>query len=425
MNKTLIGSIFALTTLVMGCSSQPNEQLLAQSNSQNQNSSQHKNEQQPYSLTYVSNTRIAANKNKLAQSQPHVVNALESMLKKADKALTRKLNPVTNKPQAGPSGSKHDYVSIGPYWWPDKTKADGLPWIRKDGEVNPLTRGNNTDQTRAKAFLHDLGALNLAYLYTHQKEYLHKAKQLINTWLINPDTKMNPNLDYAQGVPGSSTGRPFGVIEWENIANVVTSIELLNAYKMADNHFIEQSNAWLNEYLTWLLTSKIGIAEGATKNNHATWYDYQVIGLMLHLGQKDNAKAYTHTVKRRRIDSQIHKSGAQPHELARTKSVSYTSMNLMAFLKVAELAKQVDIDLLHYKGDKGQSIKAATQYLQLHAQGHKKWKHPQIGGAKKAFKDKAMSTLFVANQLFNDDADLAKFIKQNHQYVKPDLLLTF
>jgi hypothetical protein len=36
-----------------------------------------------------------------------------------------------------PSGSKNDYMSMGPYWWPDPEKPDGLPYIRRDGEVNP------------------------------------------------------------------------------------------------------------------------------------------------------------------------------------------------------------------------------------------------------------------------------------------------
>ena len=39
-----------------------------------------------------------------------------------------------------PSGDKRDYMSMGPYWWPDPNKKDGLPYIRKDGRINPESK---------------------------------------------------------------------------------------------------------------------------------------------------------------------------------------------------------------------------------------------------------------------------------------------
>ena len=44
---------------------------------------------------------------------------------------------VMDKGVTPPSGDKHDYMSQAPYWWPDPTKPDGSPYIRKDGERNP------------------------------------------------------------------------------------------------------------------------------------------------------------------------------------------------------------------------------------------------------------------------------------------------
>ncbi len=29
-------------------------------------------------------------------------------------------------------------MSVGPYWWPDPSKPDGLPYIRRDGEVRAI-----------------------------------------------------------------------------------------------------------------------------------------------------------------------------------------------------------------------------------------------------------------------------------------------
>ena len=48
---------------------------------------------------------------------------------------------VMDKQHVPPSGDKHDYMSLGPYWWPDPDKPDGLPYIRRDGEVVESLRG--------------------------------------------------------------------------------------------------------------------------------------------------------------------------------------------------------------------------------------------------------------------------------------------
>ena len=46
---------------------------------------------------------------------------------------------VMSKPNAGPSGDKHDFYSLGTYWWPNPNTTTGLPYIRRDGIVNPET----------------------------------------------------------------------------------------------------------------------------------------------------------------------------------------------------------------------------------------------------------------------------------------------
>lgn len=381
-------------------------------------------------FTYLDTSNITINQQKIANGEAAYVTARKHVMAQARKALDRKIDPVTNKPKAGPSGDLHDYLSIGPYWWPDKSKPDGLPWIRRDGEVNPKTRGTHTDKLRSGNFLRDLGYLNIAYLYSgpnsnDSKQYLEKMKALMNTWLIDPKTKMNPNLNYAQGVPGASTGRPFGVIEFEKVANIVTSVQLLKQTNTVDEAFVANANTWLSDYLNWLLTSEIGMAEGATKNNHGNWYDYQVIGLMLHLGKTADAQRYATAIKTKRINPQIKPDGSQPLELARTKSVNYSSMNLMALLHNAELARKVNIDLLNYTGTEKQSIKTAVEYLIPYVQGKKQWQYKQLGGVQKAFNKKTYNSLFVAQKLYGSQVVPNQLIEQNMQYISPVLLLVY
>src|SRR5262245_24519003 len=63
--------------------------------------------------------------------------AYDDLLRDANVALTAGPFSVMQKKRMPPSGDKHDYMSLAPYWWPDSTKPGGVPFIRRDGDVNP------------------------------------------------------------------------------------------------------------------------------------------------------------------------------------------------------------------------------------------------------------------------------------------------
>ncbi len=55
------------------------------------------------------------------------------LLKQGEAALSASLHSVMEKAFVPPSGNKHDYMSLAPYYWPDLSKPDSLPYIRRDG----------------------------------------------------------------------------------------------------------------------------------------------------------------------------------------------------------------------------------------------------------------------------------------------------
>src|SRR4051794_37378867 len=68
---------------------------------------------------------------------PGTVRTVQKVIESGEKALTFEPVSVVRKDATPPSGDKHDYMSLSPYWWADPAKADGLPYIRRDGEFNP------------------------------------------------------------------------------------------------------------------------------------------------------------------------------------------------------------------------------------------------------------------------------------------------
>src|SRR5690554_21710 len=75
--------------------------------------------------------------NKISNGDLEYIKALDSLVKEAETIVKERDYSIVSKEFLPPSGDKHDYLSRAPYWWPDKTKPNGLPYIAKDGQHNP------------------------------------------------------------------------------------------------------------------------------------------------------------------------------------------------------------------------------------------------------------------------------------------------
>lgn len=296
-------------------------------------------------------------------ADPALAPAYKALIARADKALAGPYYAVTEKTRTPPSGDKHDYISMGPYWWPDPSKPNGEPYIRKDGEVNPERNTEAFDATRMDNMASAVEALALAYYFTGETKYATKASELLYVWFLDPDTRMRPRMTYAQGVPGRTLGRAEGVLDTFRLLRVVESIGLLapsGAIKPAEQKALEH---WFEVYTMWMQTAPTGKEERAAKNNHGIWYDYQLATFALFARKPDLAKSVLASVGKGRIDPQIAGDGKLPEELSRTKALHYSYFALEPLVGMAELGPCVGVDLWGYTGPKGQGIHAAFDYL--------------------------------------------------------------
>ncbi|GAB3959561.1 alginate lyase family protein [Spirosoma harenae] len=320
---------------------------------------------------------LKSNKEKIRKGDPELVNAQKKLLALADQALTREAHSVVLKSKTPPSGDKHDYMSVGPYWWPDSTKPNGLPYIRKDGQVNP-ERFTIQDAEYLKSLCNDVELLSIAYYYSDDEKYARRAADLVRIWFLNPDTKMNPNLNYGQAIPGITDGRGIGLIDTRDLAKLTDAVQLLQhskAWPSADHTALQN---WFRQFLDWMLHSPIGKDEEDEHNNHGTYYDVQTIAFALFLDDKNLARQIIEQKTKKRIQSQLKEDGSQPHELARTLSWGYSVMNLKGFFILAQLAQSAQIDLWRYETADGKSIKKAFLWMLPYAEGKKTWEHKQI-----------------------------------------------
>ncbi|PYF72398.1 alginate lyase family protein [Pedobacter nutrimenti] len=305
-----------------------------------------------------------------------VTRQVDFVLKTADGYLDTKPKSVLDKSFTPPSGSKHDYMSLAPYFWPDPAKADGRPYIRKDGERNPEIR-TITDGTYLSDLNNKCKFLSLAYYFTNTEKYAAKASQLMQIWFLNPETKMNPNLNYAQAIRGVNDGRGIGIIETRSLADLADWAGLLTGSASWNTKEMQGLKDWYKQYLNWMMTSKNGQDEHHAKNNHGTHYDTQIVAFALFTGDRKLA-AQTLKESLKRIPVQIEPDGQQPLELERTNAYGYSTMNLNGWFNLAILGEKLDIDLWNYSTTDGRSLRKALDWLIPYTIGDKPKDHKQI-----------------------------------------------
>ncbi|HRH46163.1 MAG TPA: alginate lyase family protein [Pyrinomonadaceae bacterium] len=346
--------------------------------------------------------------------------AIAELEKEAKRALKTEMLSIVTKEANPPSGDKHDYMSQAPYFWRNPDTPNGFPYIRKDGERNPEIK-RFPDHDLMDKMVEIVETLSLAYFFTNKEEYANKATEILRMWFLDPKTKMNPNLEFAQAIPGLNTGRGIGLIETRGLPKVIDSIGLLEnskSWTKVDQKGLEN---WFDQFLIWMTTSKNGLDEAAAKNNHGTYYDVQIVSFALFVGKKDFAKNILEKAKKNRIANQIEPDGRQPLELERTKSWSYSTMNLEGFVLLAELGENVGVDLWDFQTQDGRSIRKAIEFLSPYLDGKKKWTYQQI----EAFQpEKMYSIIRNASRKYKDEKFIV--VKSLVPGIKPeetDLLL--
>src|SRR3989440_10764035 len=132
------------------------------------------------------------------------------ILKAANQYLSETPITITASHSARSAGGVHDFFSEGDYWWPDPQNPGG-PYIQRDGLSNP---DNFVEHRRALMRLSvQIPALAAAWKLTKDSRYAKHTARHLRAWFLDPSTRMNPNLQYAQAIRGRFTGRGIGIID--------------------------------------------------------------------------------------------------------------------------------------------------------------------------------------------------------------------
>ena len=291
------------------------------------------------------------------------------ILKAAGGYVTLPIRTITAYPSERRPGGPHDYFSQADYFWPDPKSPSG-PYINRDGQSNPANFNGHRKAMIALSI--QMPALTAGWLLTGDRRYGQHACDHLRAWFITPDTRMNPNLEFSQGVHGVSTGRSWGIIDTLHLVEVARAAGIVAPLLLSAEEN-EALKSWFRNYLQWMNTSDKGVKERDSLNNHATCWALQASEFARLIDDSETRdqvyRQYTGVL----LPKQLGPDGSFPMELARTKPYSYSIFNFDVMATLCQSLKGVGADALSFQLADGRGICEAAAFLYPYLKDKSAW----------------------------------------------------
>lgn len=279
---------------------------------------------------------------------------------RGNEALEEEPVTVTSFVAERSAGGIHDFYSEGDYWWPNPASPDSA-YIRRDGETNP---DNFVAHRHAMIrFSTIVGDLTSAWIITQDKKYIEQALKHIHAWFINPETRMNPDLQYAQAIKGIATGRGIGIIDTIHLLEVVQSLIVMEQNNLLPEEEMVALKGWFSEYLCWLTNYPYGKDEMNAKNNHGTCWVMQAALFAKYTGNTEVLNFCRDRFQTVLLSDQMDANGSFPLELERTKPYGYSLFNLDAMATLCHILSDENHNLWQYTTEDGRNMQKGVAWM--------------------------------------------------------------
>jgi hypothetical protein len=270
------------------------------------------------------------------------------------------------------AGRINDYFSEGTYWWPDPENPEG-PYIRKDGIVNPDNFTYHLDAMKRLSII--TGTLTSAYLLTGERQYAEQTMVHLNAWFVDPATRMNPHLLYAQAITGIVTGRGIGIIDAVHLIDVAKSAKILSQSPYTRQEDIVKVREWFSEFIHWLKTHPYGIEEMNWRNNHGTWWHTQVAAFAGFTGDNETLEFVRERMKTILIPNQMASDGSFPLELERTRPYGYSFFNINGMALLAHILSKdnENENMWDFRLEDGRGMEIAVEFIHYYTKSKNEW----------------------------------------------------
>lgn len=328
----------------------------------------------PTPMTLISDAEADPLRSAITRKEVWTQESARNLRADADRRMKEGPWSVTVDRPAGVFLSLNDYYSEAPFWWPNPTDPSG-PYVLREGQINAgrFTANRNALNTMSETVF-TLGAA--AYLLDDSR-YAQRASRILNIWFINPKTRMNPSLEYAQAIHGLNTGRAAGIIEGRAFIRAIQGMEFLIQTGGWDPKDQAAVRKWFADYLAWLTQSKRGLEEKSGAGDHAAWWAAQVAAVGSFLDDAGAEKAAFDLFRERLLPRQFRLDGSAPQSEAHETSAN-SIFNLEAFATLCRIAQVQGVDLWSARGKNGSNLSAVIDDLRPYLSDPRKWSREQI-----------------------------------------------
>jgi hypothetical protein len=282
----------------------------------------------------------------------------------AQAARLRPAPSVRDKTGCAASGDVADYLSFAPYYHPAGDASAGVQFldgVRSAASTPGTEAARGNDRAALESLVHDACCCALAGHITGDKAFSQHAAHLLRTWFIDPPTRMNPHMRFAQVLPGvPGEGRPWGLVDFRGFWPLLDAITLTRRAGALDEAAFMALQAWCGAFLDDVRARGIG----RLPNNIAVWHDLVVSALAAFTGRHGLAAEVLADLPLRFAD-QLAPFAVPQAELRRTRPLHYGVFLAQALSGAALLGRRLGIDLWRYAASQRRSLAMLLRFLAL------------------------------------------------------------
>jgi hypothetical protein len=113
---------------------------------------------------------------------------------------------------------------------------------------------------------------SLAWGITKNSTFSQRTTDYLRTWFLDEETRMNPNLEYAQMIRGprkdgsAPRGARTGILDLKGMIKIAAGVEVLRRGRAAEwsQEVDDGLKTWMASYERWLMTNDLALAEAAS-----------------------------------------------------------------------------------------------------------------------------------------------------------------
>ena len=225
--------------------------------------------------------------------------------------------------------SHQNYLSFAPYYWQEcndnPLKKSSIKAVYRDGRANPFLAARS-DKPKLAQMCARIHLLTLATIKHNNPKYLEYIGKQLSIWFIDEQTRMFPQMKYAQIIPWSGAQTGFGIIDSRWLILLLDALAMLTHH--TDFQVDDTISRWFNDFAIWILTSTSGLNEIMRENNRGSWVDVLLCYIGLALNKPEMANVIINQTFSNRTKKQVDEFGFQPYELKRFNPISYSLYNM-------------------------------------------------------------------------------------------------